>query len=179
MFLKESRMFYKNKTKSKTKTHDHRHNAAPAQVLQSCPTLCNPMDCSPAGFSGHGILQARVLERVAVPSSRGSSQSRDQTWVSCIAGRFFTTELPEKPQTHNRDGINKRWNCLVSSFQAPFQIWVFAIPLTTQGQAGRYLSFLVQQRTTACKRAVCAMVSHFRFFPEVRQAWVWILTPGF
>ena len=54
------------------------------------------------------ILQARILEWVAISFSRGSSQSRDQTWVSCIAGRFFTTELPEKPQTHNRDGINKR-----------------------------------------------------------------------
>ena len=51
---------------------------------------CDPMDCSPPGFSVHGILQARILERVAVSFSRGSSQPRDQTRVSCIAGRFFT-----------------------------------------------------------------------------------------
>ena len=59
--------------------------------------LCDPMDCSLPGSSVHGILQARVLEWVAMPSSRGSSQSIDQTWVSCVAGRCFTTEPPEKP----------------------------------------------------------------------------------
>ena len=57
---------------------------------QSCPTLCDPMDCSPPGFSVHGILQARILEWVAMSSSRGSSWSRDQTQASCIAGGFFT-----------------------------------------------------------------------------------------
>ena len=53
--------------------------------------LCDPMDCSPPGSSVHGILQARVLEWVAMPSSRGSSRLRDGTSVSCIAGRFFTS----------------------------------------------------------------------------------------
>ena len=43
-------------------------------VAQSCPILCNPMDCSPPGFSVHGILQARILEWVAIPFSRGSSR---------------------------------------------------------------------------------------------------------
>ena len=66
-------------------------------LAQLCPTLCDPMDCSPAGFSVHGILQARIPEWVAMPSSRGSPQPRDGTWISCIAGRFFTTEPPEKP----------------------------------------------------------------------------------
>ena len=61
-----------------------------AKSLQSCPTLCDPMDCSPPGSTVHGILQARILEWVAMPSSRGSSHSRDGTCVSCIAGRFFT-----------------------------------------------------------------------------------------
>ena len=59
-------------------------------VTQSCSTLCNTMDCSPPGSSVHGVLQARLLECVAIPSYRGSSQPRDQTPVSCIAGRFFT-----------------------------------------------------------------------------------------
>ena len=54
-------------------------------VFQSCPILCNPMDCSPPGSSVHGILQARVLEWVAISSSRGSSWPRDQTCVSCIS----------------------------------------------------------------------------------------------
>ena len=59
-------------------------------VTQSCPTLCDPIDGSPPGSSVHGILQARTLEWVATPFSRGSSQPRDQTQVSCIAGGFFT-----------------------------------------------------------------------------------------
>ena len=59
-------------------------------AIQSCLTICNPMDGSLPGSSVHGILQARVLEWVAMPFSRGASQPRDQTWVSCIAGRFFT-----------------------------------------------------------------------------------------
>ena len=60
-----------------------------AKLLQLCPVLCDPTDCSPLGSSVHGILQARILEWVAIPFSRGSSQSRDQTEVSCIAGKFF------------------------------------------------------------------------------------------
>ena len=63
-----------------------------ALVAQSCPTLCGPMDCSPPGSSAHGILQARILEWVATPPSRGSSRPRDQTRVSCTAGRVFTGE---------------------------------------------------------------------------------------
>ena len=54
--------------------------------LQKCPTLCNPMD-----YKVHGVLQARLLEWVAFPFSRGSSQPRDHTQVSRIAGRFFTS----------------------------------------------------------------------------------------
>ena len=52
--------------------------------------LCDPMDCNLPGFSVRGIFQARVLEWVAISSSRGSSQHRDRTWVSCIVGRRFT-----------------------------------------------------------------------------------------
>ena len=59
-------------------------------VAQSCPTLCDPTDCSPPDFSVHGILQARILEWIAIPFSRETSQPRDRALVSCIAGRFFT-----------------------------------------------------------------------------------------
>ena len=51
--------------------------------------LCDPMDCSPPGSSVHGILQARILEWVAISFSRGSSRPRDQTQISHIAGRRF------------------------------------------------------------------------------------------
>ena len=71
-----------------------------AKSLQSCPTLCNPMDRSPSGSSVPGIFQARILEWVAVPSSRGSSRLRDRTrisYISCI-GRWalLPLVLPEK-----------------------------------------------------------------------------------
>ena len=64
---------------------------------QSHPTLCNAMDCSPPVSSVHGILQAKVLEWVAISCSKGSSQPRDKTHVSCIADRFFTAVPPGKP----------------------------------------------------------------------------------
>ena len=60
-----------------------------SEVAQSCPTLCDPMDCSPPGSSIHGILQARILEWVAISFSRGSSRPRDRTQVSHTAGRCF------------------------------------------------------------------------------------------
>ena len=56
------------------------------KFTQSCPTLCDPMD-----YTVHGILHTKILEWVALPFSRGSSQPRDQTQVSCIAGRFLTS----------------------------------------------------------------------------------------
>ena len=66
-----------------------------AQSLQSCPTLCDPMDYSPPGSSVCGLSQARILEWVAISFSKGSSRPRDRTHVSlvfCIAGRFFSAE---------------------------------------------------------------------------------------
>ena len=58
-------------------------------VAQSCPSLCDPMDRSPPGSSVHGILQARILEWVAIPFSRGSSQPRDLTHVSCVGRQIL------------------------------------------------------------------------------------------
>ena len=63
------------------------------KVSQSCPTLCDPMD-----YRAHGILQARILEWVAFPFSKGSSQPRDQTQVSLIAGGFFTSWATREAQ---------------------------------------------------------------------------------
>ena len=56
-----------------------------SEVTQSYLTFRDPIDCSLPGSSVHGIFQARVLEWVAIPFSRESSQPRDRTWVSCIA----------------------------------------------------------------------------------------------
>ena len=76
-------------------------------VVQSCLTLCNPIDYNPPGCSVPGILQARILEWVAIPFSRGSSQPRDWTWVSCIAGCFFTIWATWEAQRHWAQPIGK------------------------------------------------------------------------
>ena len=71
-------------------------------VTQSCPTLCDSMNCIPLDSTVHVILQARTLEWVAIPFSRGSSWPRDQTHVSCIAGGFFTVWATRKAQPRNK-----------------------------------------------------------------------------
>ena len=67
-----------------------------AIIPQLCPTLWDPVDCSPPGSSIYGILQVGILEWVAIPFSKGSSQPRDWTQVSCIGGGFFTIWAPRE-----------------------------------------------------------------------------------
>ena len=82
-------------------------------VAQSCLTLCDPMDCSLPGFSVHGILQARKLEWVAIPFSRGSSWHMDWTQVSHMAGRFFTV-WPPYEEIHDFSSV--QFSCSVVSY---------------------------------------------------------------
>ena len=86
--------------------------------LQSCPTLCDARDCSPLGSSVHGDSTVRILERAAMPSSRGSSQPKDWTCVSCgfwIAGGFFTTEPPRKPRDAVKASFIHKLNTIARS----------------------------------------------------------------
>ena len=76
-------------------------NLVKVLVAQSCLTLCNPMDCSLLGSSVHGIVQARILEWVVIPFSRGSSRPRDRTRVSCIVGKFFTVWATQNCTVHS------------------------------------------------------------------------------
>ena len=69
-------------------------------VAQLCPTLWDPMDYSPPGSSVHEIFHTKTLEWVVISFSRGSSQPRDQTQVSCIAGRFFTSWATREAQEY-------------------------------------------------------------------------------
>ena len=96
-------------------------------VAQLCPTLCDPMDCSLPGSSVHGTLQARILEWVATPFSRGSSQPRDRTWVSCIAGRFFTLWATREASV--------LMTVSFSSVQSLSRVWLFVTPWTAARQA--------------------------------------------
>ena len=76
-------------------------------VAQLCLTLCDPTDWSPPGSCVHEIFQARILGCVAISFSRGSSQPRDWTWVSCTAGRFFTDWATRQAPIHML--LNYKW----------------------------------------------------------------------
>jgi len=76
-----------------------------SEVTQSCPTLCNPLDCSLLGSSIHGIFQARVLELDAISFSRGSSWLRDRTWVSHIKSRHFIIWATREAYKRERKAI--------------------------------------------------------------------------
>ena len=88
-----------------------------AKSLQSCLTLCNPMDSSLPGSSVRGILQAHILEWVAMPPFRGPSRPKDRThdsYVSYIAGRFFITlvvrlSAPWETPNNNNDILLSRF----------------------------------------------------------------------
>ena len=67
-------------------------------VTQSCPILCDPMNCSPRGSSVHGIRPERSLERTVISFSSGSCHPRDRTWISCIIARFFTVWATREAQ---------------------------------------------------------------------------------
>ena len=85
---------------------------------QSC--LWDPMDCKPPGSPVHGILQARILEWIVISFSRGSSQLRDQTWVSCFAGKSFCKWVCTHTHTHTHTSPHS-WASLPSPI--PF-LWI-------------------------------------------------------
>ena len=93
-------------------------NKVKVLVTQSCPTLCDPTDCSPPGFSIHGILQARILEWIAIPFSRESSWPRDWTQVFCIASRFFAVWATREAQSV------KSWTSKPNLYDISFSYWV-------------------------------------------------------
>ena len=82
----------RNNQQDEKTTYRMGENIFKVEVLaaQLCSTFCNPVDCNLPSFSIHGILQARILDWVAISFSRGSSWPRNQTWISSIADRFFT-----------------------------------------------------------------------------------------
>ena len=120
---------------------------------QSCLTLCEPMDCSPPGSSIHGILQARILEWVAISFSRGSLQPRDQTQVSHIAGRRFnlwtvrSVRWPGVPLTIT--GNTKR-NGTKGKQEFTFRL-VFEVPWDCPGGD---VQWVVECKDLECRREV-------------------------
>ena len=92
-------------------------------VSNSCDS-CDPVECSPPGLSVHGILQARILEWVAIPFSRGSSQPRDRTHVSHIAGRFYLLS-------------HQKW----SEMKSISRVWLIQTPWTVANQSPPSMRF--------------------------------------
>ena len=99
-----------------------------SEVAPSCPTLFDPVDCSPPGSSARGILQARILEWVAISFSRGSSQPRHQTQVSCIASRCFNLWATREALTLLRTPPSPQLLCISdpSSSQQCINKWSFS-----------------------------------------------------
>ena len=124
-----------------------------AQSLQLCPVLCGPMDCSLAGFSVHGILWARILEWVAMPTSKRSFQLRDGSYVSsvsCIVSGFLTHWVTWEAQEKALVMSDSLWPQISLSIEFLRQeCWrdhhsllqgIFLIPDLTQGIAGGVLA---------------------------------------
>ena len=120
------------------------HTCIPARVsTQSCPTLWDLMDSSQPGSSVHGIFQARILDRVAISYSKGSSCHKDRTRVSCLTGRFFTTEPPGKPLWNAKFSIlvkyslsdflcvSERLLSLVAWYAVSWRPWFYILFLET------------------------------------------------
>ena len=106
-------------------------------VAQSCWTLCGHMDCSPPGSSVHGIFQARILEWVAVPTSRGSSQPRDQTHISCIGRQILYHWTTWEALMYTCLGV-----CMLSCFS---HVWLFTTLWTVAHQAPLFSGFSQQE----------------------------------
>ena len=102
-------------------------------VLQSCPTLCDPMGCSPQGSSVHGIPQARILEWVTIPFSRGSSWPKHWTQVFCTAGRFFTIWAIGDDPNQVYFNTFQYWNQVYFYITAAYRILVVACKLFSFG----------------------------------------------
>ena len=134
---------------------------------------CNALDCSPPGSTAHAMFQARILEWVVISSSRGSSQLRDWTHVSCIADWFFTTEASEKPY----------WVCVYINF---FCMWMTNCSSTIYWK--EYLfSFVKDYFLLVCTRTLCCstdlFVSSFANTTSLcwllklyRMSWSWLVS---
>ena len=107
IYILSNHVFYEKRSNSESYIVSSCHiieviKASKVLVTQSCPNLCDPMDCIPPGSSVHGILQARTLEWVAVPFSRGPSWPRNRSTSLMspgLAGRFFTTSITWEAHT--------------------------------------------------------------------------------
>jgi len=110
------------------------------KVTQSCPTLWDPID-----YTVHGILQARILEWVAFPFSRGSSKPRDRTQVSYIAGGFFTCWATREALSFQRD-MQILWEAHLKELINLFIIYTFITYLPAFYYWARFMKIVVKKK---------------------------------
>ena len=114
--------------------------------LQLAPTLCDPVDCSPPRSSVHKGLQARILEWVATPSSRGSPQPRDRTSISCVScigrGLFTTSATWEAPSLYYLPQKSP-WSPREIVFCADFQDFAQTFSIRTCMGGAKESAFLI------------------------------------
>ena len=140
------------------------HTCKSAKSLQLHLILCYPMDYSLPGSSVHGILQARIQERVAMPSSRGSSQPRNQTQVFCSASRFFTAEPPRELKAES-------WNIdilYIDLLYLYISIWFTVL---------QYFDHLMQRTDTLEKTLMLGKIEGGRRDDRYWDGWIASLTP--
>ena len=123
------------------------------KVAQSCPTLWDPMNCTV-----HGILQARILEWVAFPFSRGSSQPRDWTQVSCIAGGFFTSWDTRKARHTLSEGLYGYVKCSSPLWWKGHLSWVLVLEVPV----GLHRTIQLQ------------LLQHYWLGHRLRLLWYWM-----
>ena len=126
-------------------------------VTQLCLTLCDPMDCSPPGSSVHGILQPRILESVAISFSRGSSQPRDWTPISHIAGRFFLPSFCHQGSPLWYLDSNRKFGDIFGNVCGKFGLggWIYcwsswATPKLLEQQHGVSSTFMIKKFPSKC-----------------------------
>ena len=124
VFLKKTKVCLRRKGTIESKSTIYPPTDSCVLVAQLCLTLCDPMDCSLPSSSVHGLLQARLLEWVLIPFSRGSSWLRDWTWVFHIADRFFTIWATREGQP---TGLGHS-NWFRRTLLATFWMWIDGFP---------------------------------------------------
>ena len=140
-----------------------------AMSLQLYLILCNPMDCSRPGSSVHGILQARILEWVAISSSRGSSWHRDRTWisyVSCMGRQVFTTSATWEAPRQWQSSASETPLISTSSLASP-PTWSFICLSVTSALNSQLLG----------STPLCLMIlsTHIALIFSSSAPWVWNL----
>ena len=135
-------------------------------LAQSCPTLCNPMNCTPWGSFVHGILQARILEWIAIFFSRWSSWPRDWTRVSCIAGQFFTIWATKKAV----------WEITVRALSMVFLWAPWEMLFTRYGMSNQSDQVWLCNSITSCAWDFSKLMNFLQpDFSMVEERYTWVL----